>query len=105
MLNFLWAGMILIGIVYAAFTGNMAAIGNSALDSAREAVSLCITIAGVISMWTGLMKIAEETGIISKASKLLSPLIHFLFPNVPKEHLATHFISTNIIANIFVLMK
>lgn len=101
MLNFLWAGMILIGIVYAAFTGNMAAIGNGALDSAREAVSLCITIAGVMSMWTGLMKIAEETGIISKASKLLSPLIHFLFPNVPKEHLATHFISTNIIANIF----
>lgn len=101
MLNYLWAGMILLGVCYGALTGNISAVGNGALESAREAVSLCITLLGVISMWTGLMKIAEETGIISGASRLLSPLIRFLFPDIPKDHIATRYITTNIIANIF----
>lgn len=101
MLNYLWAGMILVGVCYGALTGNISAVGDSALASAREAVSLCITLLGVISMWTGLMKIAEETGIISGASRLLSPLIRFLFLDVPKDHIASHYITTNIIANIF----
>ena len=64
MLNYLWSGMILVGVCYGALTGNISAVGDGALASAREAVSLCITLLGVISMWTGLMKIAEETGII-----------------------------------------
>lgn len=101
MLNYLWAGMILIGICYGALTGNMEALGNGALDAAGEAVSLAITMLGVISMWTGLMRIAEGCGIIQGASKLLSPIISFLFPDVPREHKAREYITTNIIANIF----
>jgi len=101
MLNYLWAGMILIGICYGALTGNMEALGNGALDAAGEAVSLAITMLGVISMWTGLMRIAEGCGIIQGASKLLSPFISFLFPDVPREHKAREYITTNIIANIF----
>ena len=53
MLNYLWAGMILIGIIYAAFTGHMSDITNAAIDSSKEAVTLCITMMGVVSMWNG----------------------------------------------------
>lgn len=101
MLNYLWAGMILIGICYGALTGNMAELGNGALNAAGEAVSLAITLLGIVSMWTGLMKIAENCGIIAGASKLLAPVIHFLFPDIPKGHKASEYITTNIIANIF----
>ena len=80
MLNYLWAGMILIGIVYASFTGRIPDITNAAIDSSKEAVSLCITMMGVLSMWMGLMKIAEKGGIIAQASLKLKPLIRFLFP-------------------------
>jgi len=99
MLNYLWAGMILIGIVYASFTGRIPDITNAAIDSSKEAVSLCITMMGVLSMWMGLMKIAEKGGIITQASLKLKPLIRFLFPNLPSGHSSEEYIVTNFIAN------
>ena len=60
MLNYLWSFMILTGIVYAAFTGRMPDITNAALDSSKEAISLCITMIGVMSFWVGLMEIASK---------------------------------------------
>ena len=80
MLNYLWAGMIIIGIVYGAFTGKMPDITNAALDSAKEAVTLCITMVGVMAFWMGIMEIASRAGIIEMASKKMRPLIRFLFP-------------------------
>ena len=99
MLNYLWAGMILIGIVYASFTGRIPDITNAAIDSSKEAVSLCITMMGVLSMWMGLMKIAEKGGIIAQAYLKLKPLIRFLFPNFPSGHSSEEYIVTNFIAN------
>ena len=99
MLNYLWAGMILIGIVYASFTGRIPDITNAAIDSSKEAVSLCITMMGVLSMWMGLMKFAEKGGIIAQASLKLKPLIRFLFPNLPSGHSSEEYIVTNFIAN------
>ena len=99
MLNYLWAGMIIIGIIFAAFTGRMTEITNAALDSSKEAVTLCITMMGVMSFWVGLMQIAQEAGIIRTASKKIAPLVRFLFPNLPKDHEANEHITTNIIAN------
>ena len=64
MLNYLWSFMILTGIVYAAFTGRMPDITNAALDSSKEAISLCITMIGVMSFWVGLMEIASKAGIL-----------------------------------------
>lgn len=101
MLNYLWGFMIIIGIVYAALTGNLPAVTDAALDSAREAVTLCITMVGVMSFWVGLMRIAETSGIISGAAKKLDPFLRYMFPNVPKGHKANEYISTNMIANIF----
>ncbi len=101
MLNYLWGFMILIGVVYAAFTGNLPAVTNAALDSSKEAVALCITMLGVMSLWVGVMRIAENCGIIKGAARMLDPLLRFMFPDIPKGHKANEYISTNIIANMF----
>lgn len=100
MLNYLWAGMIIAGIIFAAFTGRMPDITNAALDSSKEAITLCITMMGVMSFWVGLMEIATKTGIITAASRRIQPLIRFLFPNLPADHPAQEHITTNIIANV-----
>ncbi len=100
MLNMIWGGMILIGIVYGSLTGHMAEVTNAALDSSREAVNLCITMIGVMALWMGLMEIAEKAGLIDKWTKAISPFVSFMFPNIPREHMARKYISTNIIANV-----
>ena len=100
MLNYIWAAMIFIGVLYGVFTGNMKEITQAALGSAGEAVSLCISMAGVMAFWVGLMEIAENSGLIQKLTGFLSPFITFMFPKIPKGHKARDYISTNIIANI-----
>lgn len=100
MLNKLWAGMILVGVMYATVTGRLAEVSTAALDSSKEAVSLCITMVGVMAFWTGIMKIAKESGMLEAASEKIRPLLHFLFPGIPKGHAAEAHIATNIIANI-----
>lgn len=100
MLNFLWAGMIVIGILYGAFQGNLGEVTNAALDSSKEAVTLCITMLGVMAFWMGLMEIATKAGIIQAATKAMKPIIRFFFPNIPKGHRANEYIATNFIANI-----
>lgn len=99
MLNYLWAGMILAGIIFGAFNGKMQDITNAALDSSKEAVTLCITMIGVMAFWTGIMEIASRAGIIQAASRKMRPLLRFLFPNLPEGHKAGEHISTNYIAN------
>ena len=100
MLNYIWAFMILIGVVFGAFTGNMEEVSKAALESAGDAVSLCITMIGVMALWVGLMEIAQKSGLIERMTKGLSPFITFLFPRIPRNHPARGYISTNLIANI-----
>lgn len=99
-MNYLWAGMIIVGIIFGAFNGKMPEITNAALDSAKEAVTLCITMMGVMSFWVGMMEIATRAGIIEMASEKMRPLIRFLFPRIPEGHKAEEYITTNFIANI-----
>lgn len=100
MLNYIWAGMILLGVIYGICTGQMGALTTGALDSAREAVSLCITMAGVMALWMGLMQIAEESGMITKMTKGIRPFLRFMFPKLPEDHPAGEYIATNLIANV-----
>lgn len=100
MINYVWAIMIIIGVIFAAITGNINDATQGILEEAKAAVSLCITLVGIIAMWTGLMKIAEEAGIIESLTKKMSPILQFLFPNIPKSHLARKYIATNFIANM-----
>lgn len=100
MLNAIWAVMILLAVVYAACTGHMGDVTNAALDSAGEAISLCLTMAGVVALWMGLMEIAKRAGLIEKLTRGISPFLTFLFPRIPGNHPARQYIATNIIANI-----
>lgn len=99
MLNLLWGAMLLIGIVYGAATGRMNEVTDAALSSAKEAVSLCITMAGIVAMWVGVMEIAKSSGLVERLTGKMQPLLRFLFPGVPREHRAMEFISANMIAN------
>ena len=101
MLNYLWAGMLLFGIAYGAFHGRLPELTEAALSSVKEAVTLCITMTGVMSLWTGLMEIAEKSGVIRQAAKLIEPFIQLMFPELPENHKAREHITTNMIANIF----
>ena len=85
MLNYLWALMILIGIMYGVFTGNVSAITEAAIDSSGEAVSLCITMAGIMAFWMGLMEIATQSGIVEKLTGAMGPVLGFLFPELPLD--------------------
>ena len=100
MLNILWGGMILLAIVVGVFTGNMAEITNAAIESSREAITLCVTMLGILAMWTGLMTIAEKAGLVGALAKRARPILRFLFPDLGKNHPAHEPIATNFIANI-----
>ena len=100
MLNYIWAFMIAIGILYGAFTGNIEAVSDAALASAQDAVELCITMVGVMGVWMGLMEIAQKSGLIARLTSGIGPFITFMFPKIPKGHAAREYIAANIVANI-----
>lgn len=100
MLNYLWALMIIVGIVVGAFTGNIEEVSTAIIDSSKEAVSLCVVMLGIMSLWMGIMQIAKSTGIIGSITRLIRPIIRLLFPDIPKDHIANEYIASNIIANI-----
>lgn len=100
MLNYLWGSMILIGILFSVFSGNLSSITNAAINSSREAVNICLTMLGILAMWTGLISIAEKSGLINSIAKKMMPLLKFLFPRLPEKSKAMQYICTNIIANM-----
>ena len=100
MLNYVWSLLILIGIIVAAITGSIENMSQGILSSSKDAIDLLILMAGVVSMWSGFLKIAEESGLTSYLSEKMKPLLHFLFPNIPKNHIANDYICANFIANL-----
>lgn len=100
MLNMIWAGMMLVGIVWAAVHGNMEAVTEGILVSSKDAVSLCITMLGIMSFWSGILKIGEHSGLIAALTEKMRPVIRFLFPQLPESHPAAAHISANMIANM-----
>jgi spore maturation protein A len=100
MINYLWGFMIIIGIVYGILTGKISGVSTQTIDSAKEAVMLCIAMLGVMSMWMGLMEVARSVGIMERLTKRLRPIIRILFPDIPADHIANEYIASNMIANI-----
>lgn len=100
MLNILWGAMILVAVVFGAVTGKISEVGIAAVNSSKEAVELCITMLGVMALWTGLMKIAEKSGLSALFLRFMNPVLRFLFPDVPKESKANEYIASNMLANI-----
>ena len=101
MLNYLWAAMLILGIVYGTLQGRLPELTEAALTSAGEAVNLCVTMAGIMALWVGVMEIAQKSGIIGRVSRVIGPFLDFMFPRLPREHPAREYITTNVIANIF----
>ena len=99
-MDLLWAGMLIGGMIYAAFSGNLEAVTEAILSSAKEAVQLGIGMAGVLAFWTGLMEIAQDCGLVDRLTRSIRPVIRFLFPNIPDGHRAQEYISLNMIANM-----
>lgn len=98
-MNYIWAVMILVGIAYGTLTGQVETVSEAVLASAKEAVSLGITMLGVVALWSGLMEVAKDSGLIDGISQKMRPLIHFLFPDIPKGHPAAEHITMNCVAN------
>ena len=100
MLNYIWFGMMFIGVVVGIFTGNIDAVTAAAIDMAKVAVNLAIGLIGIMALWLGIMKIAEESGLIRLIAKGLRPITIRLFPDVPEDHPAIGSIVLNMSANI-----
>lgn len=100
MLNIIWVGLILGSIIIGIFNGTMGAVVQAMTTSAQQAVTIALGLIGVMSLWLGLMRIAEEAGLIKFISRLLSPVMRRLFPSVPSDHPAMGAMTLNIAANI-----
>lgn len=101
MINYIWCGMIIIGIIVGIVTGNIEAVSTAAIEWAETAVELSLGLIGVMSLWLGLMKIAEEAGIVRGMGLLMKPIMVRLFPEVPADHPAMGSIVANMAANFF----
>ena len=99
-MNWLWAGMILAGIVWGIFHGTLEAVTEGIIHSSGEAVALCITMVGIMSFWTGILEIGNRAGIIEAMVKKMNPVLKFLFPKLPLTHPAAKSIAVNMIANM-----
>lgn len=101
MINYIWCGMIIIGIIVGTITGNIEAVSTAAIEWAETAVELSLGLIGVMALWLGLMKIAEEAGIVRGMGLLVKPIMVRLFPEVPADHPAMGSIVANMAANFF----
>lgn len=101
MINYIWCGMIIIGIIVGTLTGNIEAVSTAAIEWAETAVELSLGLIGVMALWLGLMKIAEEAGIVRGMGLLVKPIMVRLFPEVPADHPAMGSIVANMAANFF----
>ena len=100
MVSYIWFFLIVVGIVYSFLTGNISVINESILTNGADALELMLSIFPVIVLWGGIMKIAEEAGMLRKFAKILEPILSKLFPSVPKDNPALGFIASNIAANM-----
>jgi spore maturation protein A len=100
MLNYLWGIMIVLGITIGVLRGDIAEVSKATINSSKEAVALCITMLGIMAMWTGIMQVAKKCGLIASLTKALRPFIRFLYPSIPKGHIVNEYIASNMIANI-----
>lgn len=100
MLNYLWSFMILAGMLWGAAAGNLDQVTQGLIDSAREAVTLGITMLGIMSFWCGILEIGNRAGLIDWLTGKMGPVLDFLFPGVGNDHPARRPIAVNIVANM-----
>ena len=101
MINYIWVGMFVVGLVYAAITGRMQEVNEAIFKYAEEGVTLCLGLIFILVFWLGIMKIAELAGLLNKLATGFKPILKRLFPEVPENHPAMGYILSNTMANLF----
>lgn len=101
MINKVWAVFIIVGVLYSFFTGNMELVNNEILECTKTSLDMAVKIFPVMALWLGIMKIAENSGLLNLLSQKISPILGKLFPDIPKGHESLSLIASNIIANMF----
>jgi spore maturation protein A len=101
MVNIIWMLLTVIGIVFAMFNGTMEQVNEAVFTGAKEAVTICIGFISILVFWLGLMRIAQNAGLLESLAKLFQPIVRRLFPEVPIKHPAMGYILSNMIANMF----
>jgi len=100
MLNKIWPFFIIISFIYSIYSGNILNVTNSIFESADQTVNLCLSLLGTLCLWNGIMKIAVKTSLIEKLTKILKPIISFIFPEIKNDKKISEEISMNMVANI-----
>ncbi len=101
MVNIIWVCLTVIGIVFAMVNGTMSEVNEAIFSGAKEAVTLCIGLISILVFWLGMMRIAEDAGLLNKLSNLFRPIVTRLFPEIPHNHPAMGYILSNMMANMF----
>lgn len=98
-MNYIWLALMIISLVVGAINGQLEAVTKAAIEYAGVAVDISLGLIGIMAFWLGMMKIAEEGGIIRLLSRAIRPIAKFLFPDIPPDHPAIGTMLMNIIAN------
>jgi spore maturation protein A len=104
-LNYIWFGLMAVALVVAAFNGTAEAVTKGAMDSAATAVEIAIGLVGVMTLWLGMMRVAEAAGLVSLLGRALAPILRRLFPEIPPEHPAGGAIVLATAANVLGLVN
>jgi spore maturation protein A len=100
MLNYIWFGLMAVALLVAAFNGTAAAVTKGAVDSARTAVEIALGLVGIMTLWLGIMRVAEAAGLVTALARVLRPFRRLLFPDVPPDHPAIGAMIMNLAANM-----
>ncbi len=100
MLNWIWFGLIVVAFIVAAIRGTAGAVTAGAIDSAKVAVEISLGLIGIMALWLGVMRVAEKSGLVTLLSRVISPVMRFIFPEVPRDHPAMGAIVMNLAANM-----
>ena len=99
MLNYIWFGLMAVALIVAAFNGTADGVTKGAIDSAKTAVEIALGLIGIMTLWLGIMRVAEAAGLVSLLGRALRPVLRWLFPEVPPEHPASGAIVMSVAAN------
>jgi len=100
MLNYIWFALMAIALIVAAFNGTAAEVTNGAVNSAKTAVEIALGLVGIMTLWLGIMRVAEQAGLIALLSRALRPISRLLFPEIPPDHPAIGAMIMNVAANM-----
>lgn len=100
MLNYIWFGMLATGFIIGIMNGRVNEVSNAVIESSSDAIKLSINLLGIMCLWSGMMKIAEKSGLVKNITSVVRPFLSFLFPKIPKNHPAMGAILMNLAANI-----